>query len=415
MIHVCFCMSDKTGRYSKFIGTTMFSLFDNHTPHGLPSITVHLLHDNTLTPDNRDKFAGLAKQYNQRVKFYNVEELCADKIAEIRELFPQADKTRFTIGMFYRFFIPNVLPQSIDKAIYLDGDIIVNLDINELWQFELKDSPLAVVTIFSQKGSCYSTMCIDGIIDEKDYFNSGVLMMNLKFLRNEENYILNGINFLRKNPKHASLPDQEILNYYFAKNALKLPMKFNRLVKWARRFNPHQVEKMIYHFNAHDSVKGLGTDMSDLFNRLWMSYFIRTPWFDADSIGRLCESYREVRNNLMEARLKFYRRMRGKTRAFFVEPERIDTIKKIFTISNDEPIIPAENEESLQKLFDAMKLLKGKYVFFIMTPKFMEKPFPFDLLTEEGFAYNKDYMKGWYYFSEADGGSFNTNPFIQAM
>ena len=29
MIHVCFCMYDKTGRYSKFTGTAMLSLFEN--------------------------------------------------------------------------------------------------------------------------------------------------------------------------------------------------------------------------------------------------------------------------------------------------------------------------------------------------------------------------------------------------
>ncbi|MBR6711851.1 MAG: hypothetical protein IKI76_02505 [Selenomonadaceae bacterium] len=32
MIHVCFALYDKAGHYSKFTGTAMLSLFENHTP-----------------------------------------------------------------------------------------------------------------------------------------------------------------------------------------------------------------------------------------------------------------------------------------------------------------------------------------------------------------------------------------------
>ena len=72
MIHVCFGLYDKTGRYSKFTGTAMLSLFENTSA----DVTVHILHDDTLTQDNREKFIYLAGRYNQAVKFYNVEELC---------------------------------------------------------------------------------------------------------------------------------------------------------------------------------------------------------------------------------------------------------------------------------------------------------------------------------------------------
>ena len=50
MIHVCLCFHDKTGRYAKFVGTTIFSLFENTESE----VTVHILHDNTLTADNHD-------------------------------------------------------------------------------------------------------------------------------------------------------------------------------------------------------------------------------------------------------------------------------------------------------------------------------------------------------------------------
>ncbi len=412
MIHVCFALYDKTGHFAKFVGTAMLSLFENAVtpPH---SIAVHILHDNTLTNDSRDKFMYIAGRYEQIVKFYNVEELCTNRIKKIKELLPRAVQTRFTIAMYYRFFIPDVLPPNIDKIIYLDADIIVNLDINELWQFDLGEKVLGVVTKSSQE-----------LLDapNKGSFNSGVMLINVPVFRSAEENINNAIEFMSEHPEYGG-NDQSILNYCFAKEVLHLPVKFNRLVKFNRGYHrlldrgykDTQVKNMIYHFNAHNSVRGLGTDMSDPYNRLWMSYFIRTPFFDADSIGRLCELFRKIHNKLRTGNLKFYNALLGKTRTFFIEPTEIDAIKKIFSIRDDELIIPAENEDSLKKLFAEMKNSKGKTVFFIMTEIFLEKKFPFDQLKKEGFINGKDFFNGRIFLSEENGGSINSNPYIQVL
>lgn len=62
-----------------------------------------------------------------------------------------------------------------------------------------------------------------------------------------------------------------------------------------------------------------------------------------------------------------------------------------------------------------MKASQGKCVFFIMTEKFLNKNFPFELLTNEGFALGKNFLRGWEYLSEAHGNRLNSYPFIQAM
>ena len=108
MIHVCFGLYDKTGRYSKFTGTTLLSLFENTNA----AVTAHILHDNTLTQDNREKFSCVATSYNQRVRFYNVEQLCADKIAEYVKIIPSIKQARVGIGAFFRFLLPRLfLPE----------------------------------------------------------------------------------------------------------------------------------------------------------------------------------------------------------------------------------------------------------------------------------------------------------------
>ncbi len=399
MIHVCFSLYDKTGAFSKFTGTAMLSLFDNTTS----DVTVHILHDNTITQDNREKFIYIAGRYGQLVKFYNVEKLCENEIKKINKLLAKAVKTRFSIAMFYRFFIADVLAPDINKIIYLDSDIVVNLDINELWKIELGENTLGVVTISSQKLNQPIT----------NGFNSGVLSINIPAFRKEKETLNDAIKFFSESDKLGV--DQEILNYCFAKRSLKLPVKFNRLVKWCRHYQETQTSNMIYHFNSHLSIKGLGFDTNDPFNRLWMSYYIQTPFFDANAMGRLNDFIIQQSGLWKTQTMEISAIVAGKQRAFFVEKDKIQIMKESFLIRDDELIIPAENESSIQKLLDAMKSSQGKVVFFIMTKKFLQKEFPIDLLIKKGFVLDKDFVRGWKFLTEKQGMPFNTNKLIQVM
>ena len=369
-------------------------------PH---SITVHILHDNTLTLDNRDKFIYVAGRYNQRVEFHNVEVLCADKIQKISDTFPKVIASNLSIATFYRFCIAQVLPADIDKVIYLDSDIIVNLDIAELWRIDLDNKPLGVVRTVSQKLN--PDLSVENIFG----FNAGVLLMNLKYLRQAEEVIATGIKFIAANPEYK-LFDQDVLNHCFAAESLQLPVKFNRLVKWCRRQKEQHIGKKIYHYNGFVSTRTFGLDMSDPFNRLWMSYFIKTPWFDAETIGRMYAGVRQVHAELKQEMIKVSAMVSGKTRAFFVLPEDIDGLKEIFFVRDNEEIIPVESDESLITLLNAMNVSRGRKIFFIMIRKF-----PFEVLTEAGFVRDEDFVDGADFLSEEYGVPLNSYPLIQAM
>ena len=402
MIHVCFGLHDKTGRYSKFTCTAILSLFENTKSE----ITVHILHDNTVSADNRNKFTQLAERYNQRVKLYNVEELCADKIAEIAEFFPDANKTRYSIAMFYRLFIPQLLPSNIEKAIYLDSDIIVNFDINEFWNIKLGDKPLAAVPVMLNFGYVDNLLCEDNLVKFEDYFNSGVLMMNLKVFRAEEEKLMQGIRFISEHPRYSGHLDQDILNYCFAARAVKLPVDFNHYVLLARSAK-ESVLRRIYHYVGQKSLK---LDMNDLLSRLWMKYFMKTPWFDENSIGRLYEGVQKLHVELKAAMVQLSALMSGKSRAFFALPQDIEMLKVVFAVRPDEEVILAEGQQALQKLIDAMKRSRGKKVFFITVMNF-----PFNVLTDAGFVYGKDFLNGLEFLSEANGMPLNSYPLIKAM
>ena len=56
-VHICYAMYDKNGTFSKYVGTSMTSVFENTDA----PVAVHLMHDSTLTDDNREKFEALER------------------------------------------------------------------------------------------------------------------------------------------------------------------------------------------------------------------------------------------------------------------------------------------------------------------------------------------------------------------
>ena len=412
LIHVCFGLYDKTGSYSKFTGTAILSLFENTNSE----VNIHILHDNTLTNDNRDKFIYLAGRYNQIVKFYNVEKLCADKITHIRNKLSKEFNIRFSVAAIYRFLIPQILNESIKKIIYLDSDVIVNIDVKELWQFELNDKPLAAVAEAETdpsdhpRNASLNYLIKNNMVGYDDYFNSGVLLINVKFLRDAEDTLLAGMKFVGDNPQLRYF-DQDVLNYLFAKDYLKLSARFNSFARGERfgKKNP-TVQGKIYHYNNSVGGQGIGLNLEDNLNRLWFGYFMKTPWFNEEAIGKLYKGVQQMHIGLKNSMVQISSIVSNKTRAFFATPKDIDGLKKFFSIRDNEEIILAENQESIKKLLNAMKKARSKKVFFIIVPNF-----PFNSLIQAGFTYGKDFLNGFEFLSEAQGVSLNSYPLIQAM
>ena len=363
-----------------------------------------------MTADNRDKFIYVAGQYNQRVKFYNVEKICADKIAEMVSLVPQVQNSRVSVGAFYRLLMPQLFSADIDKVIYLDSDIVVNMDINELWRVDLGEKVLGGVPELSnyksvEKMNAWNPIVREGIIKAEDYFNTGVLLINVNVFRAEEELLVRGAKWRGENLQYKYF-DQDILNYCFSTRTLKLPTKFNRFIRAARDDNEFVAEKKIYHYANGE----LQSDINDPFNRLWLEYFARTPWFDAETVGRLYTNVQQMHVGLKNYMIQISMAMSGKIRAFFTLPENIDALKEVFSVRNNEQIIRAESEESLNTLLKAMKKSRGKKIFFIMIPNF-----PFQVLIDAGFKPGEDFLNGMDFLSEAQGVPLNSYPLIQAM
>ena len=408
MIHVCFGVYDKDGRYSKFAGTTIASIFDNTTSE----VTIHILHDNTMTLANYEKFVYLAGKYGQQIKFYNVEKICADKIAELKNKFPAVESARVTIGTMYRLLMADIFPDVIKKIIYLDSDMIVNLDIKDLWQVELNDRPLAAVAeneadpVFFKNVSRAHYLINEKIVAYEDYFNAAVMFINLERLRKEKETLQRGIKFLVEHPQCISF-DQDILNYCFTKEYVHLSSRFDRFItsERAERKPPRDV---IYHFTGPNPTP----DFRDPLNRLYFDYFVKTPWFNAESISHIYDGVRQIQHELQSRTIWMSKVMAGRQRAFFVPPNNLEPMKKVFGVDDNDEVILAIGMESLQQLIDSMKKSKGAKLYFILTAQF---PGVQATLTREGFKDGRDFVNGLIFLSEAHGVPMNSYPLIKAL
>ena len=116
----------------------------------------------------------------------------------------------YTPFAFLRLFADKLdLPE---KIIYLDTDIMLNGNISTLYNYNITDYELGVVL------DRYGRFFI-----KKDYFNSGMLLMNLKKIK--ETNLLEKVRIMCSTKK-MPFPDQDALNK-LCKNELYLPRKFN--------------------------------------------------------------------------------------------------------------------------------------------------------------------------------------------
>ena len=196
MIHICFPLHDASGGYSKYAGTALCSLFE-HTKAG---VGIHLIHDETLSAENHQRFLDLTNGYRQKIFFYKIPSCQFEKYSNL--------SGRFTIGTLFRLMMPDVLPGSIHRLIYLDADILVKMDIQELWEFDLHGNVLAARRDVREERWLCDVL---GAVSHEEYFNAGVLLLDLDEIRRNYRLLDQCLQFFQAYPD-CQYADQDAMN-----------------------------------------------------------------------------------------------------------------------------------------------------------------------------------------------------------
>lgn len=118
----------------------------------------------------------------------------------------------FTLTIYFRLFIPAMFPQ-YDKGIYIDSDVVLTEDIGKLFDIDIGDNFIGACNDLSIADIpplvAYTENAVG--VKAKEYINSGVLLMNLKKMRecDLEGHFLNLLNTYHFD---SIAPDQDYLN-----------------------------------------------------------------------------------------------------------------------------------------------------------------------------------------------------------
>lgn len=131
---------------------------------------------------------------------------------------------------YYRLLIGSLLPESIRRILYLDGDTIVRRPLRELFALDLDDWVVAASPVYLAQQTEYETEAERlGLPDGTPYFNSGVLVINLDRWRELriEDRCFDYIRENQSNPVRLEFVDQDALNGVLIEKWLRLSPLFN--------------------------------------------------------------------------------------------------------------------------------------------------------------------------------------------
>jgi lipopolysaccharide biosynthesis glycosyltransferase len=165
--------------------------------------------------------------------------------------------------------LPEVLGDE-ERTIYSDVDVLCVGDVKPLWEIDLKGNIIAAVSE-GEAGEFKKKLI--GLEGDAPYFNSGVLVMDLKAMRNE-----NATSVLMNNTiKYSTLiawPDQDVINITFYRRILSLNPIWNcfSIVSLGKR------EKAVIRHFANASQKPWCNICKNRTWPVYLKYLLKSPY-----------------------------------------------------------------------------------------------------------------------------------------
>ena len=192
------------------------------------------------------------KQLNKRLEVYDSEIINCRVTSEQISRY----KTDISYTVFLRYFVSDFVKE--DKALYLDCDLVVTKNLDNLFETDLQDYPLAAVRDYGGR-----------VYYGREMFNAGVLLINNRLWK-QENMSQRLIDLTNEWHDKVDQADQSILNMLFENRWIELEFDNNHVV---------------IHKQFTDYELPAGQDYPGIIH--YLSH--RKPWFDLAA-----QSYRDV-------------------------------------------------------------------------------------------------------------------------
>ncbi|QIR37807.1 glycosyltransferase family 8 protein [Tolypothrix sp. PCC 7910] len=173
-----------------------------------------------------------------------------------------------SLAAYYRILIPELLSSEFQKVIYLDCDLVLNQNLEQLWQNDIEDKYLLAVQEIKTPYVSAALLNYDklGIPPDWKYFNSGVLLINLEKWR-KDNISTKIIQYVEQNKEYIRFHDQDGLNAVLAGQWGELDPRWNQT-------------PFIYEYSSWENSPFNESTFNNVLNNPWIIHFASSfkPW-----------------------------------------------------------------------------------------------------------------------------------------
>lgn len=247
--------------YAQHLGVTIASILKNASQ--FDRLNFYVMYNN-FSQENKDKILELKQIKNCSIKFVQMDYV--DNLPEFLHISKEA---------YFRLKIHELFPH-LNKALYLDCDIVVKSSLLPLWNTNIDSYCLAAATDILNYAAGHNEFAANRIKIitkslDNHYFNSGVILFNLKELR-EFDFTEKFLAYAKNNQEILRYGDQDILNGIFINKVKFIDQSWN----FDQRFqNGINVEPKIIHYTT-DRKPWIYND--SYFQSYYDEYLKMTPW-----------------------------------------------------------------------------------------------------------------------------------------
>lgn len=271
------------------------SLFANNKNN---SIAIHIIATG-ISEANKNAVEAFIAASGASSAFYDVSGRGIEQF-----VLPNHEENYLSVAIYYRLFFPFLVSEKIKKLLYIDVDTLVVGDLGEMFYLDIQGCVAAAVIDTDMP------VRVDlGIDSAADYFNSGVLLIDIAQWK-QQRITERALEIIANKPELIKrYPDQDALNMVLKDNWYKLVPKYNLMRLYVpnevpkRQFKEFLKDQKIIHYNGK---KPWFSDCEHRLRHVYQQYARLSPRPEASHITKVQLS-KEKRAKLRRSRaIEFY-------------------------------------------------------------------------------------------------------------
>jgi lipopolysaccharide biosynthesis glycosyltransferase len=261
-------------RYVQHLSVMLYSLIE-HNKHYVVNAFVLIPRD--VQEPTLDKIRHSISRFSSNLHFIKAD----PSLVQSFKVFGHV-----TCATYYKLFMGELLPQGLQKVIYLDSDVVVRGRLDELWNSCYGNFIAGAVTdsYVEANPQIKSNLGLDSALP---YFNAGVLLIDLNRWR-QANVGSEAVAFAQRYADRISFADQCPLNWVLRDRWMKLPEIWNLqtasmvvgsqygFLNYSRAAKERGLAAKIIHFSGPS--KPWHYMNSHPLKRDYLAYVSRTAW-----------------------------------------------------------------------------------------------------------------------------------------